>query len=213
MPKAPKPFTKEQILVAMKHSKSIRGAARYLRCSYQHLKPFMKMYIDDETGKSLFDIHLNRQGKGIAKFLPNKRKEPNVKKIVEENTGWESFTLEKIKRRLIAEGYLKDECYKCGFNETRIVDYKTPVLLNFKDGDKQNFLLPNIELLCYNCYFLYVADPITVNQKRSIESGACIKNKEFDWELDPQQLENIKELGLFEDNNEGDEYQYVTRKK
>ena len=32
-----KPFIKEDLLRAMRHTKSIRAAARYLGCSYQHL--------------------------------------------------------------------------------------------------------------------------------------------------------------------------------
>ncbi len=210
MPKA-KPFTKEEIITAMKHSKSVRAAARYLRCSYQHLKPYMKMFIDEETGKSLFDLHKNRQGKGIPKYLPNRRKEPNLKIIVTENRGWESFSPEKLKIRLIAEGYLKHECYKCGFSEARVLDYKIPILLNFKDGDKQNHILNNLELVCYNCYFLYIADPLNLNQKRSIESSSPVKEKSFDWELDPKLLENMLLMGQAS-NDEDDEYQYVTRK-
>ena len=37
----------------------------------------------------------------------------------------------------------------------KIKDYKIPLLLNFKDGNKNNFLLDNLELLCYNDYFLF----------------------------------------------------------
>ena len=37
MPKA-KPLSKTQILDAMDKTKSVKAAARYLNCSYQHLK-------------------------------------------------------------------------------------------------------------------------------------------------------------------------------
>jgi len=47
----PKPISKEDCIRAMKYTRSVRAAARYLNCSYQHLKPFMKAYKDDETGK------------------------------------------------------------------------------------------------------------------------------------------------------------------
>ena len=52
MPKA-KHFKKEEILAAMDKTKSVRSAARYLNCSYQHLKKWMKFY-EGEDGKSLF---------------------------------------------------------------------------------------------------------------------------------------------------------------
>jgi hypothetical protein len=198
---APKQFTKSQIETAMRYTKSIRAAAKYLGCSYQHLKPFMKALKVDENdpnSPTLFDIHKNQNGKGIPKFLPNRRKEPNVKRIFEEGIGWESFTPEKIRARGIAEGYLRDECYTCGFNERRVTDYKIPLLLNFKDGSKCNYKIDNLEQLCYNCYYLYVGEVLTPNQIRNIEDNQTVKEKSFDWGLDDDQLDNMRALGLID---------------
>ena len=200
MPKS-KIFTKSDLLRAMKYTKSIRAAARYLGCSYQHIKPYFKMFKVDETDPNsltLFDVHLNQHGNGIPKFLPNRRKEPNVKRIFTEGMGWESFDNNKIKIRGIAEGYLKDECYNCGFNERRVTDFKIPLLLNFKDGNKCNYLLDNVNLLCYNCYFLYVGEILSPNQIRDVEDNQTVKDKPFDWELTDEQLSNMKALGLLE---------------
>jgi uncharacterized protein (DUF433 family) len=199
MPKA-KPLSKEDIVRAIKYTKSNRAAAKYLGVSYQHYKPWAKSYKmndGDIESPTLFDLHKNQSGKGIPKYLPNKRKDPNVRNIVETGTGWESFTPEKIKSRLVAEALLKDECYSCGFHERRITDYKTPLLLNFKDGNKCNYLLENLELTCYNCYFLYVADPLTTNQIRHIEDNTEVKEIAHDWDLNPEQIENMKSLGLW----------------
>jgi hypothetical protein len=196
MPQA-KPLSKEDILRAMRFTKSNRAAARYLGCSYQHYKPYAKLHTNDE-GVTLFDAHKNQSGKGIPKFLPNRRKEPNVKIIVETGTGWESFTPEKIKSRLIAEGYLKEECYNCGFSERRVTDYKMPLLLNFKDGNKNNYLLDNLELLCYNDYFLLVADPLTPDQVRHIEDNTQVQAVAHGWDMDEAHIENMKALGLLD---------------
>ena len=193
---AKKELFKEDILRAMRHTKSNRAAARYLGCSYQHYKPYAKLFNDEETGQNLFDLHKNQSGKGIPKFLPNRRKEPNVKLIFEEGVGYESFTTTKIKARGIAEGYLRDECYLCGCNERRLTDYKTPTLLNFKDGSKSNYIIDNLEILCYNCYFLYVADPLTNDEVRHIETNQTPKAKAFEWDLDDEALANMKALGL-----------------
>lgn len=200
MPKA-KPITKGQIITAMRYTKSVRAAAKYLGCSYQHLKPFMKMFKVDESNPdspTLFETHLNQTGIGIPKFLPNKRKEPNVKHIFEEGLGYESFTPTKIKIRGIAEGYLKDECYTCGFNERRVTDYKIPLLLNFKDGNKSNYLIDNLELLCYNCYFLHVGEVLSPDQIRHVEDNVQVKAKPFEWELTDEQRANMKELGILD---------------
>jgi hypothetical protein len=183
----------------MRFTKSNRAAARFLGCSYQHYKPYAKLFrVDDSDHNSptLFDTHKNQSGKGIPKFLPNKRREPNVKNIIENGTGWESFTPDKIKTRLIAEGYLKDECYHCGFGERRVTDYKIPLLLHFKDGNKFNYLIDNLELLCYNDYFLLVADPLTPDQIRHIEDSSTVKAVSHEWDLDEAHLENMKALGL-----------------
>jgi uncharacterized protein (DUF433 family) len=199
MPKA-KPLSKEDIVRAMKYTKSNRAAARYLGVSYQHYKPWAKRYKMDDgdiEALNLFDLHKNQSGKGIPKYLPNRRKDPNVRNIVETGTGWESFTPEKIKSRLVAEALLLDECYSCGFHERRITDYKAPLLLNFKDRNKCNYLLNNLELICYNCYFLYVADPLTLNQVRHIEDNTEVKEVAHDWDLTPEQIENMKSLGLW----------------
>ena len=206
-----KVYSKADLLRAMRYTKSIKAAARYLGCSYQHLKLYFKQFKVDEAdpnSPTLFQIHKNQQGKGIPKFLPNRRKEPNVKNIIETGMGYESFTPEKIKSRIITEGYLKDECYKCGCHEKRVTDYKSPLLLNFIDSNKINYLLPNLELLCYNCYFLFVADPLTSDQVRAIENNQEVKAKPHEWGVEQkyiptvtedEHLENMRALGLLID--------------
>lgn len=187
----------------------------------------MKLYTDEETGKTLFEIHKNQSGKGIRKHLPNRRKTPAVKDIFTKGIGYESFTPEKIKNRGIDEGYLKEECYKCGFHERRVVDYKVPLLMNFQDGNRQNYLIKNIELLCYNCYFLQIGNIFTPDQIRYIEDYVTPLAVPFNWELDhiPEdpkeewhlddaQIENMKALGLWDDEVKPDENgnEFITRK-
>ena len=68
----PKPLSKEDILRAMRFTKSNRAAAKYLGCSYQHYKPFAKLFKVDEAdpnSPTLFDVHKNQSGKGIPKFI------------------------------------------------------------------------------------------------------------------------------------------------
>ena len=93
---------------------------------------------------------------------------------------------------------LKEQCYHCGFAERRVTDYKTPLLLNFKDGNRNNYLTDNLELLCYNDYFLLVADPLTPDQVRHIEDNTTVKAVSHDWDLDEAHLENMKALGLLD---------------
>jgi len=204
-----RPLTKEEIQAAMAKTRSVKAAARYLHCSYQHLKKWMKLFRDEDSGLSLFDLHKNQAGKGIAKHLIVKGKEPLLNDLIEGRVSIESYSQDKLKNRLLAEGHLVEHCYKCGFHEQRLTDYKMPLLLSFKDKNKKNWQLDNLEMLCYNCYFLYAGDVFNQKQVNAIEDFVTpAKVNEVDWELDDWQLEHFKELGLIdkEDPNDGSEF-------
>ena len=62
--------------------------------------------------------------------------------------------------------------------------------------EDNNYLIDNLELLCYNCYFLFVADPLTPDEIRHIEDSTQVKAKAFEWDLDDESLENLKALGI-----------------
>lgn len=184
------------ILAAMSKTQSNRAAARYLSVSFVHYKKWAKLYKDEATGLTLWEKHKNQSGVGIPKYL-SRSSEPALLDIIEGRATPGSFTPEKIKTRLIAEGYLAEECYTCKMTERRVLDYKMPVLLHFKDGDKQNYKIENLELLCYNCYFLTVGDVFTDRQIQGMEDHVTIyKQEEPTWDLDEYQLQRLKELGL-----------------
>jgi hypothetical protein len=206
MPKA-KPLTKELILAAMAKTKSNRAACRYLNVSYIHYKKWAKLY-ESDTHDNLFEQHKNQCGKGIPKFLRSKGKEPALIDIIEGRVDASSFSPDKIKYRLITEGHLLEECNVCKFNERRVSDYKMPLLLNFKDKNKKNYRKENIELLCYNHYFLTVGDIFTDKQIKGIEDHKPVNQSEVKWELDDYQLEQLEKLGLGDNKDEED---YISR--
>lgn len=192
----PKPFLKDDIERAMRMTKSNRAAARYLNCSYTHYKRYAKNFTD-ENGVTLFDKHLNQSGKGISKFLPNRGKEPALQDIIEGRVSIDSYTPEKLKNRLIQESYLEECCANCGFNERRVIDYKVPLILNFKDGNKKNWRIENLELLCYNHYFLYIGNIFTDKQVQHIEDyNPSTYQSDVTWELDDYYREHLDTLGL-----------------
>jgi hypothetical protein len=206
MPKA-KPLSKEQILAAMSQTKSNRAACRYLNVSYIHYKKWAKLY-ESDTHDNLFEQHKNQCGKGIPKFLRGKGKEPALIDIIEGRVDASSFSPDKIKYRLITEGHLLEECSLCKFNERRVSDYKMPLLLNFKDNNKKNYRKENIELLCYNHYFLTVGDIFTDKQIKGIEDHKPVNQSEVKWELDDYQLKQLEKLGLGDNKDEED---YISR--
>ena len=199
MPK-PKPLSKEQILAAQAKTKSNMAAARYLHVSYQHYKRYAKTY-------NLFDSHKNQSGKGIPKFLKGTKKMPHMLEIIEGRIAASSFDPNKLKYSLIEQGYLLEECAVCSFKERRVMDYKMPLLLHFKDNNSNNYSLDNIQLLCYNHYFLTVGDIFNDKDIKQIET----KQEHFgtsenvEWEVDDYHLQRLKELGL-EDEDEVNQY-------
>jgi hypothetical protein len=207
----PKPLSKEDILRAMKVTLSNKAAARYLHVSYIHYKRFAQNFTDETTGRTLFEMHKNQSGKGIPKFITNRGKEPALLDVIEGRVPIESYTPEKLKRRLLQEGYLYEYCNKCDFSERRVIDYKVPLLLNFKDGNKKNWNIDNVELLCYNCYFLYVGDVFNTRQLDAIEDFVQpLQTNDVNWELDEYYKEHFKELGIMDEEKEDGE-EFVSR--
>jgi hypothetical protein len=215
MARASKVYSKEDLLRAMKVTKSIRAAARYLNCSYQHVKPYFKLYrIDDNdiNSPTLFDTHKNQLGKGIPKFLKHHGKEPDLQKILTGELYTESFSIDKFKRRLIQEAILAEECTCCGFKEQRVSDYRVPLLINFKDYNKRNWKQDNLEFLCYNCYFLLIADVFSSKQLEGIEDYKDVpKTQQVNWEMDTNMYEHFKSLNLLSDEDlKNDEDDFVS---
>lgn len=193
----PKFLSKEDILRAMQNTKSNHGAARFLRCSLNHYKKYATVYVDETTGLTLNELHKNASGKGIPKFLSNKGKKAPLKELIAGTLSIESFEPAKIKQRLVFEGYIKEECSRCGFHEERLQDQKIPLILQFKDRNKKNYELENIELMCYNCSYLYAISPISEQQVTSMEHYIEKKAPEPDFEVDDAMKEHLQSLGLW----------------
>ena len=186
---------KEDILRAMARTRSNHSAARYLKVSYPHYKKYAKVYKDQETGKTLFELHKNQSGKGISKIFGDKvTKEKLLEFLTGEGPAY-SWSPEKLKNRLLRDGILEEKCNKCGFSERRALDLKPPLLLNFKDGDRANWNLKNIEFLCYNCYFLYVDNIFSAKEISYIEDYSFDVSEDT-FEIDEETLEYFRELGL-----------------
>jgi len=204
MPQA-KPLSKEQIVAAQAKTKSNMAAARYLHVSYQHYKRYAKLY-------KLFEGHKNQSGKGIPKFLKGPKKMPHMLEIIEGRIAASSFDPNKLKYALIEQGYLSEECTVCKFKERRVLDYKIPLLLHFQDGNSNNYSLDNVQLLCYNHYFLTVGDIFNDKDVKQIESKQehFGTSEKVEWEVDDYHLQRLKELGLGDDD-EDDINQYISR--
>ena len=79
-----------------------------------------------------------------------------------------------------------------------------PLLLAFKDGNKKNFLKDNLDMLCYNCYFLQIGDIFTTKDHDHIEGHIPLEevSDEANFEVDDYMLRRLKELGLTDEEDD-----------
>ena len=212
----PKPISKDDCIRAMRYTRSVRAAARYLNCSYQHLKPFMKAYKDEETGLSLFELHKNQSGKGIPKFITHNNFDQiaPIEDIMNGVIDASSFNTDKIKFKMIEAGFLLEQCYYCGFEERRDIDGKTPLLMTFLNNHKHDYTNGNAQLCCYNCYFLNIGNVFTDKDIESIEGHAVYNTTNaVDFQVDEYTAKRLAELGGFDAKVTDNPYDLVSRKK
>jgi hypothetical protein len=155
-----------QVRYAIENTTSNSEAAKWLRISFSTWKKYAKSYIDEATGKNLYDLHKEN---GFAKRLVL----PQTRYRRKASAPWAfqptpidevfankhpKYSLHAFKTRLIKEGWIQERCSCCGFQERRQYDYEIPLKMHWVDGDKRNYALENIQLLCYNCYFINVGN-------------------------------------------------------
>ena len=138
-------LTKGMIEEAQSHTKSNMAAAKWLGVSYNTYKRWAKYY-------DVFEQHLNQSGVGVRKGWATFR--IPIEDILNGKRKC-NYTLPTLKKRLVAEGYMKEECYSCHWNEGRVTDGKIPLTIDFIDGESENKSLDNMRLLCPNCYFVH----------------------------------------------------------
>jgi len=143
-----------QIEQAMKVTRSNRAAAEYLRVSYGLYKRFAKLYKNDE-GISLFEAHLNQSGLGISKTHVSKKRFQLDDILLGK---YPQYPKDRLLRRMIISGYIEEKCNHCGYCTKRPTDLKTPLILNHLNGNATDHRRENLEVLCYNCYFVLVGD-------------------------------------------------------
>lgn len=156
-----KPLLRVEIEEAQRNTSSNAAAARWLNVSYRKYRKYAQLY-------NIFDRHLNQAGIGVDKGWSKRPSSISLKDILAGKHP--KYSLAKLKNRLLARKKLTEECSLCGFHERRITDGRVPLMLTFKDGNRQNFELANLELLCYNCMFLTTGAPSVVNKSQITRS-------------------------------------------
>lgn len=156
-----KPILRSEIEEAQHNTNSNRAAAKWLNTSYLRYRRYAKLY-------GIFDRHTNNIGVGIDKGWSKNPTSIPLRDILAGKHP--TYSKAKLKNRLLARKKITKECNLCKFNEERITDKQSPLMLNFIDGNRSNYTLDNLELLCYNCMFLTTGAPQVVNKKLIIKS-------------------------------------------
>lgn len=156
---------RETIEKAIKETNSNNQAARYLGIHVNSWKKYASMYRDEATGKTLYELHNNKYGLGTTdKILKGRKTRATIYDVVEGIVPANSFRPGDLKAMIIKEGLLEDKCACCGFSEKRISDGKIPLMITFRNLDRRNWSLDNLQLLCFNCYYLQIGDLMTRQQ-------------------------------------------------
>lgn len=181
-----RPLLKRDIEEAQRNSLSAMGAARWLNRSYSTYKKYAKSY-------GLHERHLNQGGKGMSKPHVQGKRYP-LSDILEGKHP--TYNVKQLQKRLVNGGLIDEQCTQCGFQERRIVDFKIPLMLIFKDGNSCNHSLDNMYLLCFNCAFLTVGNlnslnPYKIAQLSKIQNETALKGNDEVLGVSAEELDEL----------------------
>jgi hypothetical protein len=153
-----------QVRYAMENTKSNLEASRFLNISYPTYKKYAKLYKDNGSDNSLFDLHKNQAGKGTKKAYNVKKGKYALVDILDGK--YPNYPISNLKNRIIRNLVFEEKCNSCGFDERRVTDFTIPLLLDHTDGDRTNHKKENLQLLCYNCYYNSSKNPFGKSKKQ-----------------------------------------------
>jgi hypothetical protein len=202
-------LTESQIRYACENTTSNSDAAKWLHVSFDTWRKYAKSYIDEATGKTLYELH-KHNGANKRLLLPKSRYkkkasapwryQPTPMSEIFENKH-PKFDRRRFRDRLVAEGWKQERCDCCGFQERRPGDLEVPLRINWLDGNDRNYALENIEFLCFNCYFINVGSLHGVNKHYKIDeaTGEIVPANR----KDPKKIRNqVVKIGVQTKNKE-----------
>lgn len=199
-------LSEEVIRTAMKNTRSNKEAAAWLRISYRTWKRYANSFVDQVTGRTLFNLHMATGGKGIPKVMSSRKGKLNPRAM---ELGYQLIKdqyctpkrIDELAARLMKDGRLGYCCAECGFSQKRPIDMKMPLMLNFKNNNRTDWTETNLRWLCYNCSFLLSLDSFTKTNRQIIQSIApespdAPEQLESFYKIDDFYLEHLRNLGV-----------------
>jgi 5-methylcytosine-specific restriction endonuclease McrA len=195
-------LTEDDIRRAMEVSDSALKAAKYLKVSYTTFKRHARKHKDQLTGKTLWELFKDKNvNVKREKIVIDRKKGRNWNKLLREGQKPTKDRIGRLKAVLIRKEKLKHKCNRCNYSTPRQEDNKIPLMLYFRNGDKSDWRLENLELVCYNCAFVYSLDFFKSSLIDRVEAG--LLTDEYDRteikafnQLDDFYMDYMKELGV-----------------
>jgi len=122
--------------IAEKQSKAF--ICQQLHCKPETLQKYLQLMGIEYEG--------NQGGKGTNK--PSSRNMPLEEYLAKSY----DIQTNKIRNKLLKEGYKEHKCENCGLTEWQ--GQPIPLEVHHKDGNRHNNTLENFQLLCPNCHAL-----------------------------------------------------------
>lgn len=194
-------LSEAKVREVMANTRSNQEAARWLGVTDKTWKKYAKMYFDEASGKSLFELHKNESGRGIPKNWSGSKWKASLDEVMSENQPVSVERIAKFKDLLMRDGRMGYKCGTCGYGEKRLTDMKAPLLLHFKNNNKSDWRQENLQWMCYNCYFLFIGDMFNNRIIREVEgtptaSPELREDIQASFELDDFYYDHLRKLGL-----------------
>ena len=126
---------KDLVLQWIEEGRTKASMSRELDCKPETLNRYLNKWGIEYKG--------NPSGKGMKK----NRTKWNLEEYLEKSA---DIQTNKIRGRLLEEGYKEHKCECCGL--TTWMDKPIPLEVHHKDGNRHNNTIENFVLLCPNCH-------------------------------------------------------------
>lgn len=127
---------KDEILQWISENQSKAFICRELKCKPETLNNYLQKMGIQYSG--------NQAGKGLSK------ESSQYMTLIDYLTNSKDIQTNKIRLKLLKEGYKEYKCEKCGLSEW--LGQPIALEVHHRDGDRTNNTIENFQLLCPNCH-------------------------------------------------------------